>query len=65
MKNKTSSQRPVTPGVAVTGTRDAVETAIELSKGLSRGTWESSAKTALGRFPRWEDEVGTAATESE
>lgn len=34
MKNKTGSQRPVAPAIAVTGTRDAVETAIELSKGL-------------------------------
>ena len=62
MKNKTTAPRTTVSSVTVTGTRDAVETAIDLSKGLSRGTWESSAKTSLGRFARWEDEVGSAVT---
>lgn len=45
------------PKSTTTGTRDAVETAIDLSKDTGRHTWESLARRVRGRFPTWATEV--------
>lgn len=45
---KKEHQKPIT-----TGTRDAVETAIDLSKEAGQHTWESLARRVKGRFAPW------------
>lgn len=52
VKTAAASASPRTPG-----TRDVVETAIELSK--EPGTWESKIKKMAGRFSRWTPKTST------
>lgn len=43
------------------GTRDAVETAIDLSKGLKKTTWETLAKKYSNTIPNWSDTEPTGS----
>lgn len=53
---KTQDSRKQNPGLT-TGTREAVEAAIGLSKGNRASTWEKAIKGAHGKIPQWEDVV--------
>jgi hypothetical protein len=43
-------------------TRDAVETAIDLSKAAGNGTWEGRSRELKERVPRWITEASEADT---
>lgn len=47
----TLEQAPVNDG----GVRDAVETAIDLAKGLDTETWAQRSREVIGRIPTWTD----------
>jgi hypothetical protein len=53
-KSRKLENAPSIPASTVSGTRDAVESAIDLSKGDRSITWEESAANNLARINRWE-----------
>ena len=50
VEKSTNTETPVS-----SGTRDAVESSIEISKGDRSITWEESASRNLTKITRWED----------
>lgn len=54
MTKRLKSSASVTP--VSTGTRDAVESAIDFSKGNKFATWEESVDKNLSKITKWEEQ---------